>query len=164
MSKLLLGSLFLLATVLAAQAEPTEQWTSDRDPHFGFSYSYPVETFMSVKGDRPSFHYYDSQETGAKFLVGAWNNEQGSTPEEFKQWMLTHAGGYEDITYQPHGRSWFVLSGHRGDQIYYEKAIFSCDGRVATVLAIVYPQGRRHRFDPLVERMEDSFKTGHTCS
>jgi hypothetical protein len=25
---------------------------------------------------------------------------KGDTPEEFKQWMLTHAEGYEDITYQ----------------------------------------------------------------
>jgi len=42
--------------------------------------------------------------------------------------MLTHADGYEDITYQTRGRSWFVLSGYRGDQIYYDKAIFSCGG------------------------------------
>jgi hypothetical protein len=65
---------------------------------------------------------------GANFLVGAWENEQVATPEEFKRWMLTHAEGYEDITHQPRGRSWFVLSGYRGDQIYYEKAIFSCGG------------------------------------
>jgi hypothetical protein len=50
--------------------------------------------------------------------------------------MLTHAEGYEDITYHPRGRSWFVLSGRRGDQIYYEKVIFSCSGHVVNVLGV----------------------------
>jgi hypothetical protein len=59
---------------------------------------------------------------------------------------------------------WFVLSEHQGDQIYYEKAIFPCDGRVATVLAILYFEARRHRFDPVVEQIEDRFKAGHLCS
>jgi hypothetical protein len=56
-----------------------------------------------------------------------------------------------------------VLSGHRGDQIYYEKAIFSCSGQVVNVLAISYPEAQRDRFDPIVERMEDHFKSGTGC-
>ena len=28
------------------------------------------------------------------------------------------------MTYRPRGRSWFVLSGYRGDTIYYEKVMF----------------------------------------
>jgi hypothetical protein len=106
---------------------------------------------------------FSEQKTDAKFMVGAWNNEKDSTPEEFKRWMLNHAEGYEDITYQPHGRSWFVLSGHRGDQIYYEKTIFSCSERVVNVFAIAYPEAERQRFDPIVERMEDDFKGGRGC-
>jgi hypothetical protein len=53
-----------------------------------------------------------------------------------------------------------VLSGHRGDQIYYEKTIFSCSGRVVNVFAIAYPEAERQRFDSVVERMENSFKSG----
>jgi hypothetical protein len=36
--------------------------------------------------------------------------------------MIANAGGYAEITYQPRGRSWFVLSGYRGDQAYYERS------------------------------------------
>jgi hypothetical protein len=108
-------------------------WTTRQDGRFGFSYSYPAELFAEIEGERPSFHYFQSPGTQAKFLVGAWDNERGETPSEFKQWMLTHADGYQDITYRPRGRSWFVLSGHRGDQIYYEKTIFSCGGRIVNV-------------------------------
>jgi len=91
-------------------------------------------------------------------------SERGETPSHFKQWMLTNADGYEDITYQPRGRTWFVLSGHRDDQIYYEKVIFSCGGRVVNVLAISYPEAQRGVFDEVVERMEDSFRGARRCS
>ena len=153
----------MVAVAFAENAQASEEWRTQRDPHFGFSYSYPAEMFAPMEGERPSFYYYGSAVTGGKFLVGAWNNQQGATPQEFKQWMLTHADGYEDITYQPRGRSWFVLSGHRDDQIFYEKVIFSCKGCVVNVFAISYPEAERQRFDPVVERMEDHFKSGTGC-
>jgi hypothetical protein len=164
MSKLLLGLLVLVLTAIAANgAQARADWSTQKDEQFGFTYSYPAELFVRTEGERHSFYYFRSQQTDAKFLVGAWNNERASTPEEFKNWMLTHAEGYEDITYQPHGQSWFVLSGHRGDEIYYEKTIFACGGRVVNVFAIAYPELERQRFDPVVERMEDNFKSGAGC-
>ena len=78
--------------------------------------------------------------------------------------MIANAGGYEEITYQPRGRSWFVLSGYRGDQIYYEKVMFSCGGRVVNILAIAYPTSERGHFDRVVERMEDTFKPSQECA
>ena len=140
------------------------RWSTYQDDKYGFSYSYPVELFTEVEGERPSFRYFRSRESEAKLMVGAWDSERGETPSHFKQWMLTNAGGYENITYQPRGRNWFILSGHRDDQIYYEKVIFSCGGRVVNVLAISYPEAQRSVFDDVVERMEDSFKGARRCS
>ena len=67
--------------------------------------------------------------------------------------MIANAGGYEEITYQPRGRSWFVVSDYRGDQIYYEKVMFSCRGSIVNILAIAYPTFERGQFDPVVEQM-----------
>jgi len=78
--------------------------------------------------------------------------------------MIANTGGYEEITYQPRGRSWFVLSRYRADQIYYEKVMFSCGGRIVNILAIAYPAAERGLFDPLVERMEDTFKPSGKCA
>ena len=55
------------------------------------------------------------------------------------------------------------MRGYRGDQIYYEKTIFSCSGRVVNIFAIAYPAAERRRFDPVVERMEDEFKGARGC-
>ena len=96
-------------------------------------------------------------------MVGAWNNEAGQTPSEFKQWLLANTGGYDVTTYVPRGRTWFVISGYRGDDIYYEKVMFSCAGSVVNVFAITYPQGLRRQYDPVVEKMEDSFRPSNRC-
>ena len=152
--------LVIFAAIGSASLQASERWAEQRDPQFGFSYSFPQSLFGSVEGDRkPGFHYFVANDVDAKFLVGAWDKQDDATPEHFKHWMIANAGGYEEITYQPGGRSWFVLSGYRGDQIYYEKVMFSCGGRIVNILAIAYPTSERSQFDPVVERMEDSFKS-----
>ena len=139
----------------------TPPWSYEQDADLGFRNSYPHTLFSETEGDgKPAFHYFVSHDSDAKFLVGAWNNREGRTPDEFKRWLFTNAGGYDDVTYRPRGRSWFVLSGYRGDDIYYEKVIFSCGGHVVNVMAITYPTEQRDLYDPVVERMEDTFKPG----
>jgi hypothetical protein len=158
-------TLVAVTAIGCASLEASERWTDQRDSQFGFSYSFPEPLFASVAGDgKPGFHYFASNARGAKFLVGAWDNHEDSTPAHFKRWMIANVGGYEEITYQPRGRSWFVLSGYRGDQIYYEKVMFSCEGRIVNILAIAYPTAERALFDPMVERMEDTFKPGQECA
>jgi hypothetical protein len=141
------------------------QWLTERESELGFAFSYPAELFQEIEGDgKPSFHYFASPSSDAKFLVGGWNNQAAQSPERFKQWLIANAGGYDDATYRPRGRSWFVLSGYRGDKIYYEKVMFSCRGRLVNVFAITYPVAERDLFDPIVERMEDTFRPGRRCS
>jgi hypothetical protein len=142
----------------------TGPWAIERDAKLGFRFTYPNDVFHRIEGDgKSSFHYFVSNHAEAKFMVGAWNNEAAQTPNEFKRWLLANTGGYHAMTYVPRGRSWFVISGYRGEVIYYEKVMFSCAGGVVNVFAISYPKDRRHVFDPVVEQMEDSFRPSHRC-
>jgi hypothetical protein len=130
----------------------------------GFAYSYPRDLFARTEGDgKPSFHYFSSESSEAKFLVGGWDNSSGQSPESLKRWMMQNVGGYDELTYLPRGRSWFVLSGYRGDTIYYEKVMFSCRDRLVTVFAITYPVNQREIYDPIVERMENDFHPARYC-
>jgi hypothetical protein len=144
---------------------PAGQWVNEREAQLGFAFSYPPQVFQEMPGDgKPGFHYFDARTSKAKFLVGGWNNQAQQSPESFKRWVIANAGGYDDVTYRPRGRSWFVLSGYRGDNIYYEKVMFSCGGRLVNIFAISYPTAERDVFDPVVERMEDAFRPGRRCS
>jgi hypothetical protein len=140
-------------------------WSSEQDPDLGFAYSYPRALFSRIEGDgKPSFHYFVSESSEAKFLVGGWNNAAGQSPETFKRWVMENVGGYDELTYRPRGRSWFVLSGYRGNTIYYEKVMFSCRGKLVNVFAMTYPVDEREIYDPVVERIENTFKPGRRCT
>jgi hypothetical protein len=155
--------LVYLATICSASAA-TPPWPIERDAGLGFNFTYPRDLFQPTEGDgKPSFHYFVSRDSEAKFMVGAWNNEAGQTPHEFKRWLLANTGGYDEMTYVPRGRTWFVISGYRGDDIYYEKVMFSCGGGVVNVFAISYPKHQRGLYDPVVEQMEDSFRPSSRC-
>jgi hypothetical protein len=157
-----------LVTSLLAFASPAlgaREWASDREPSFGYSFAYPAQIFRPLHNqDKPHFRYFTSNSSDAKFVVGAWENTKGQTPAEFRRWLVENVGGYDELTYRPHGRSWFVMSGHRGTSIYYEKVMFSCAGQVVTVLALTYPEGQRGLYDPVVEDMEDNFRPARNCS
>ena len=155
----------LAITLQCSLSAHAGQWLSERERELGFAFSYPPELFQELPGDgKPSFYYFASTSSDAKFLVGGWNNQAQQSPQHFKQWLIANAGGYDEVTYRPRGRSRFVLSGYRGDQIYYEKVMFSCGGQIVNVFAISYPVVERDIFDPVVEGMEDTFRPGRRCS
>jgi hypothetical protein len=156
------GLVAILAASSAASAATT--WVSEIEPTFGYAYSYPAGTFAPIANDdKPHFRYFASSASDAEFLVGAWQNSKQQTPEAFKRWLIENLGGYDELTYRPRGRSWFVMSGYRGDSIYYEKVMFSCRAVLVNVFAISYPADQRQFYDQVVERMEDSFRPGRNC-
>jgi hypothetical protein len=48
-------------------------------------------------------------------------------------------------------------------KIFYEKAMFSCAGRLITSFAMIYRSEQRQLFDRIVERVEHSFRPGRKC-
>ena len=57
-----------------------------------------------------------------------------------------------------------MLSGYRGNSIYYEKVMFSCGGSLVNIFAITYPVEQRDVYDPIGERMENIFRPGRCYS
>jgi hypothetical protein len=157
------STLFVIALAFHSFPANSADWVELRDRDFGFTYQVPANTFVPAGEDKPSTYGFKSRNGDAKLMFSAWNNKEGRSPDGFKRWLLTNAEGYDELTYRPRGRSWFVLSGYRGDSIYYEKVMFSCGGQVVNVFAISYPVKRRDRYDQIVERIEDHFRPGNGC-
>ena len=62
------------------------------------------------------------------------------------------------------GKTWFVLSGEGDGKVFYEKVVFTCSGRLINSFAMIYPMERRATFDPIVERIENTFRGGTDCA
>jgi hypothetical protein len=166
MTRLTLISLALGLFGLAgiAQAQPASGWLDHRNEKYGFSLKYPGDIFKLERtteaGDGHSFVSMDGK---ARLLVGVLENTSSFTPATYQDHVAQQSYGRFKVTYRPLGKSWFALSGQGNDQIFYEKVIFSCSGRLINSFAMIYPVDRRDVFDPLVERIEDSFRTNAAC-
>jgi len=56
----------------------------------------------------------------------------------------------ESVTYRQRGRLWTVVSGYRGDQIYYRRANLACGGARWHLIELNYPAGEKRRMDATV--------------
>ena len=152
----------LLSTPVLAQEHGA--WIDYRNERFGFGLRYPAEVF-EVDGRSEAGHgqSFTSKDGTARLLVGTLQNADGHTPSTYLQYIARHSYGGFTVGYRRLDSSWFVLSGENTDQIFYEKVIFSCNDRFITSFAMLYPIAQRAIFDPVIERMEDSFRAGAKC-
>lgn len=131
-------------------------WTTYVNARSGASLSYPTDLFEPLPptegGENRRFVSRDG-EAELEFIV--LPRAPGQTPRSLQQ-SLVDQPGYGEVTYSPRGRSWFVLSGYRGDRIFYDKYMFTGDSVQA--FAMAYPSSHRHIYDPVLEEIEDSFR------
>jgi hypothetical protein len=172
-----LAALAFAALIGAVPARAAE-WVSYRNARFGYSLLYPADIFLPAPGEtapgggdggaHPKAGASEGAEDGRKFrsrdgrakLVAFATFNSDFTPEEYRETILKEFKGYDRITYGPTSKTWFVLSGFRGGDIYYQKVMFSCGGKVINALSVTFPAEQKPLYAPLIERMEDNFKPG----
>lgn len=143
-------------------AQERESWSNYKNERFGFRLRYPSSVFKeqppSERGDGQTFVTDDGR---AKIVAYGTINDEGFSPAEYRKTILQEfGGGYDRMDYFPRGKTWFVLSGFRGESIYYQKVMFSCGNRVINVLSVTFPTAEKQYFENLVEKIEDNFKPG----
>lgn len=164
--ELLPAAVFLLLAAgtpqsLAAKYTPEadEEWITYKNPRYGYSFYYPSALFedgnVTDDGGGVSFASNDGQ---ARAVVFGASNDEKLSITEYRRTLLEDFGGYEQLDYQPQGQTWFVLSGIRGDNTYYQKVMFSCSNRIINVLSVTFPTAEKDRYERLIEIMEDRFR------
>lgn len=64
----------------------------------------------------------------------------------------------EEITYERQGNGWVVVSGFKGNRIFYRKAMLACGNRRWHQLAFEYPAAEKLAFDRFVTRASYALK------
>jgi hypothetical protein len=140
---------------------PDDGWITYKNDELGYSFYYP-STFFEPQGiaTNTEAKTFTSPDQRAKIVVSAVENDEGFTLASYRATILGQFGGYERLDYSPKGHTWFVLSGYRGENIYYQKVLFSCANRVINVFSVTFPTADRAFYEGLVEVMEDNFRPG----
>jgi hypothetical protein len=133
-------------------------WATYVNGRFGMSFDYPSDIFAPAapaeNGDGQTFESPD-----ATLQIFATHNALNDSPASMKREMVGMKD-YENVTYSPSGDTWLVLSGFRGERIFYEKYFFRSG--VISAFAIEFPAGRKPYYAPIIERIEDSFEPGQS--
>ena len=155
-------TLFWLGT--AAARDQTDSWRTYTNERYGFSLVIPSHVLaVEKKSDAGDGLVFASKDGETRLLVGALKNADARTTSSYQDYIAQQSYADYNITYRRGGDSWFVLSGEGNGKTFYEKVMFSCSGGLISSFAIIYPTEQRKAFNPIVERIEDSFRPGTQC-
>jgi hypothetical protein len=141
-------------------------WREYRNQRFGITLVYPSRVFRferaSTAGDGELFVSRDGR---AQLLIGALENQERYSPASYQRFIASQSYPGLKVDYAPVGGTWTVLSGTMGEMMVYEKAMFSCGGRMISSFAMTYPVEERRLYDRIVEEIEHTFRPGREgCS
>jgi hypothetical protein len=150
------------AVGLALGRAEAGDWRRYSNGRYGFSIEYPPQFRAEpepANGDGRDFTSSD----GAEFSVSGELNNPGDekrTIAEFEAYLRGGDADYSNVTYRAIGADSLVLSGYRGDKVFYEKYIFSQNGQLINAFSVSYPTNMKAVYDPIVTRMARSFHPG----
>ena len=146
-----------LGSVAAAPAL-AQAWRTYTNPRFGTTIEYP-DSFRPGRPPDNGAGLNFTGPDGATFSVfGSHNALDHDLPGLEASVREGRAG--QQITYDQRGANWVVISGQRGDTIFYERHQLSHGGRIVNGFVLQYPARLRSEYDPVVTRMSRSFRAG----
>jgi hypothetical protein len=96
---------------------------------------------------------------GAEFAVSASYAAMDYTLATYRDFIVKNLAPGSAIAYETRGKNWFVVSGTRGDSIFYEKHLLSHRGEMNEDLVISYPAALKATYDPIAARMAKSLRS-----
>ena len=136
-------------------------WQKYSNDLYGTEFEFPAVLFTAAPapaaGDSRQFMSED-----ATLEIFATRNTGRETARTLRSRLLQQEAGYDDVTYAPSGQNWLVVSGFRGDNIFYEKYLLR-DG-VIHAFGMEFPASAKPVYAPVIERIEDSFRAGAPSS
>ncbi len=148
---------FYATSILTASAQ--SGWSVYRNPDFEYELLYPPYNFEAdTSRSSETTSVFRSTDGGATLTAFGSFNEENMSIANYRATIIRDFPGYDKITYGPMTATWFVLSGFRGGDVYYQKVMFACGGKVVNVFALKYPAVEKWKYDPIVVGVERNFR------
>jgi hypothetical protein len=151
--------LFLLATLVVACGGDSraETWRSYHNSRFGTAADVPASWTMGPEPANDDGRKFTSPDKHAEIIIsGIFANVD--TDDELASRLEVGEG--ETIKFKKRQGKWVVVSGAKGDRIFYRKTLLSCGDAIANDLWIEYPAAEREKYDALVAHVATSFRPG----
>jgi hypothetical protein len=150
---------FAAATPAAAQTSGAQNWRTYQNDRYGTTIDYPGIFKAEPPSDNDDGRRFKSAD-GAEFAVFASYGALDLDLAGYRQSILENLDPGKAVTYQAHGDDWFVISGTKGDGIFYERYMLSHGKELSEGFVMSYPAALKQTYDPIVARMAKSFRSG----
>lgn len=136
-----------------------QTWATYDNARFGFSIDYPADVFIPDNQALGDFwRLFVSRDGQARLLVTAGRNFKRLTSQAYRQSLLEQTYRAANLEYAPLRKHWFVLAGSKGEEMFYDRATFACDGRLIHRWRLTYPTSAREYYRPIIERIHLGYK------
>ena len=145
----------------AGKSDPFSDWATIHNRRFGFSIAYPFKVlFPAPTPSGQDGRILQSKDGRAKLLVATFENAENLTLDAYRDFLLSDVYAGTKLDYAPQKGRWFVLSGVRGDETFYERVTFSCGGKLINSWAMLYPTAERRFYDRVLEAISRTYTAG----
>ncbi len=165
------GLSVMLALAGSASAAPSKQqqaWITYRSEQGNLAFDYPSGIFTEQKGDPTEAlqartsdrvgRVFTSSDGSAVLQIGTFPNLDNASVDDMRKRALAASYGDAKLDYNRSSSNWYVLSGTRGKETFYERVHFSCGGRRLDIWAVSYPTAEANMYDEIVEEMHRRFR------
>ncbi len=149
-------ALLFIVAAFAPTASRAESWAVYQDDLHECRLDYASDVFTQGSIDEDEFQRFSGPNRQTYFRVKGLPNEEKWSPEQIRAEYIKSRGA-DDVVYERTKSDFLVLSGFRGDNIFYTKVALSSDNETICVLDISYPRKAKRAFDAVVTRMSRSF-------
>jgi hypothetical protein len=136
-----------------------DDWRIYQNDRYGTTIDYPGTFKPLPPPDNDDGRRFKSAD-GAHFAVYAVFNVMDFNVDTFRDDTVKHLDAGSVVTYQASGNNWFVISGTKGDDVFYERHRLTYRGEMAESFVISYPAKLKAIYDPIVARMAKSLRSG----
>jgi hypothetical protein len=149
----------IVSTIWGAPPARASNWLTYHNDRYGTTIDYPDQFKAEPPPDSDDGRKFASAD-GAAFSVSASYNALNFDLAGYQDFTLKNLDSGEVVTYKAHGDAWFVISGTKGSDIFYERHLLSHGGQMTEDFSMTYPAAARQSYDPIVVRMAKSFRPG----
>ncbi len=152
--RIFLAALF---AILALRNASAESWRAYHNERFGTTAEVPESWRMGPPPENNDGRVFTSPDGRAQIVVSGMFSI-GPRSEEFALRLGPLEG--EIIEYERRGRDWLVVSGVKGDKIFYRKSLLSCGDTIWNSVFLQYPASEKEKYDPIVAHVAASLRSG----
>lgn len=131
-----------------------------RNERHGFALAYPAAQLIALPSATEDGRQFVSKDGSARLLVGTLANFDNKNIGDYRTFVLNESYPGAKVDYAPVRDTWFVVSGVRNGMAFYQRVNFTCGGRTINSWAVVFPEGQKAVYEPIIDQVHRDYKLG----